>query len=138
MPIRVEAVSPDEFDSWMSEQKGSKLAALAEAQSDKEWAFEELMVKGEKVYNTYCAGCHQTTGLGVPGVFPSLKDSVIAKGPIQGHVDIVMKGKAGTAMSAWSEQLNDLDLAAVITYERNAWGNNTGDFIQPKEIKAAR
>ena len=138
MPIRVEAVSPEKFDAWMAEQKGAKLAALAEAQSDKEWALEELMVKGEKVYNTYCGACHQATGLGVPGVFPALKGSAIATGSMEGHVDIVMNGKAGTAMSGWSAQLNDLDLAAVITYERNAWGNNAGDLIQPKEIKAAR
>ena len=138
MPIRVEAVSPEKFDAWMAEQKKQKLAALAEAQSDKDWSLEELMAKGEKTYNTYCVACHQATGLGVPGVFPALKGSAVAIGPMDAHLAIVMNGKAGTAMSGWSAQLNDLDLAAVITYERNAWGNDSGDLIQPKEIKAAR
>ena len=138
MPIRVEAVSPEKFDAWMAEKKAEKVAALAEAQSDKDWTLDELMAKGETAYNTYCAGCHQATGLGIPGVFPGLKDSAVALGPVEGHVDIVMKGKAGTAMSGWAAQMNDLDLAAVITYERNAWGNNSGDTVQPKQIKAAR
>lgn len=138
MPIHVKAISPEKFDAWMAEEKEDELAELADAQSDKEWAKEELMEKGERVFNTYCAACHQATGLGVPGVFPALKGSLIATGPIEGHINIVMKGKAGTSMSAWAAQLSDLDLAAVVTYERNAWGNNKGDLVQPKDIKAAR
>lgn len=138
MPIRVDAVSPEKFDTWMAAQKAAKLAAIAEAQSNKEWQLAELMEKGEKVYNSYCAACHQVAGTGIPGVFPALLNSAVAKGPLDAHIDIVMKGKAGTAMSAWAAQLNDLDMAAVITYERNAWGNSTGDVIQPKNIKAAR
>ncbi|HEX4974898.1 MAG TPA: cytochrome c oxidase subunit II [Pseudomonadales bacterium] len=138
MPIHVRAVSPEAFDKWLDGEKQKEVAALAEAQSDKEWAKEELIEKGERVFNTYCAACHQTSGLGVPGVFPALKGSAIATGPVEGHINIVMKGKAGTAMASWAAQLSDLDMAAVISYERNAWGNNKGDFVQPKDIKAAR
>jgi cytochrome c oxidase subunit 2 len=98
----------------------------------------ELMARGEKVYGTSCAACHQASGEGLPGAFPALKGGAIATGPVDAHIGIVMNGKVGTAMAAYAGQLNDIDLAAVITYERNAWGNNTGDLIQPSVVKAAR
>ena len=66
------------------------------------------------------------------------KDGKIVLGPVPKHLDIVLHGIAGTAMAAFGSQLNDADLAAVITYERNAWGNNTGDIVQPADVKAAR
>jgi len=94
--------------------------------------------KGEGVYKTSCAACHQATGEGLPGAFPALKGGAIATGDLAGHLNIVLNGKAGTAMAAFGEQLNDADLAAVITYERNAWGNNTGDIVQPADVKSAR
>jgi cytochrome c oxidase subunit 2 len=82
--------------------------------------------------------CHQATGLGLPGVFPALAGSKIATSTNPAdHIAIVVKGKAGTAMAAWGAQLNDLDIAAVISYERNSWGNAAG-IVQPKDIKAAR
>ena len=96
------------------------------------------MARGEQIYNTNCSTCHQVTGAGIPGVFPALAGSKIAVGELAAHIDIVLNGKAGTAMAPWANQLNDLELAAVITYERNAWGNNTGDAIQPADIKSAR
>jgi cytochrome c oxidase subunit 2 len=96
------------------------------------------MAKGESLYNTHCAACHQINGEGVEGVFKPLKGSPIATGPLVGHLDIVMHGKAGTAMQAFASQLSDTDLAAIITYERNAWGNATGDTIQPADIMAVR
>ena len=71
-------------------------------------------------------------------MFPPLKGSKIATGPVKDHIHLVLNGKPGTAMAAFRDQLNDLELAAVITYERNAWGNNTGDVVQPADIKAAR
>ena len=98
----------------------------------------ELMERGEKAYNTSCAACHQTNGEGVPGAFPALKGGKITTGPRSGHLDIVMNGKPGTAMAAFAGQLSDIDMAAVVTYERNAWGNDTGDMVQPSEVKAAR
>ena len=95
---------------------------------------DELMTKGEQIYNTACAACHQVNGEGLPNVFPGMKGSAIVLGDIAAHIDIVLNGKAGTAMQAFGPQLNDADLAAVITYERNAWGNNTGDVVQPGDI----
>jgi len=138
MPIVVEAVSPDKYEAWKAEKKAAMAASAAEASADKTWTMAELMTKGEALYNTNCSSCHQVTGTGIPGVFPALVDSKIAKGDKAGHTDIVLNGKSGTAMAAWSAQLNDLELAAVITYERNAWGNNMGDTVQPADIKSAR
>lgn len=138
MPIVVEAVSQEKYEAWKAKQKQTKLAALAEASSDKVWSKEELMTKGEAIYNTSCAACHQATGLGIPNVFPALKGGKITTGDKAGHINIVLNGKTGTAMSAWGKQLNDLEIAAVVTYERNAWGNNTNDAIQPADIKSAR
>ncbi len=137
MPIVVESVPQDQFDSWMQGQKQTMLAAAAESSIDKDWTMEELMEKGQANYNTKCGACHQITGKGLPPAFPALAGSAIAIGPIPAHMDIVLNGKPGTAMVAWNT-LSDLELASIITYERNAWGNDTGDLVQPRDIKAAR
>lgn len=136
MPIVVEAKSQEDYQSWLSEQQALALASTEDA--DKVWTHEELMTKGEQVYTTNCVACHQATGEGIPGVFPALKGSKIATGPAADHLNIVLHGKTGTAMAAFGAQLSDSELAAVITYERNAWGNDTGDTIQPSQVKAAR
>ena len=99
---------------------------------------DELMEKGERVYNTICAACHQASGQGIPGVFPAIAGSKIATGDKSAHLNIVVHGKVGTAMQAFGEQLNEVDLASVITYERNAFGNNAGDIVQPADVVAAK
>ncbi|MCG8324389.1 MAG: cytochrome c oxidase subunit II [Thiotrichales bacterium] len=136
MPIVLKAVPREEYDAWAEEMKLA--AAQAADEANKTFAMEELMSKGEAAYQTSCAACHQANGEGLPGAFPALKGGVIATGDLAGHIDIVLNGKAGTAMAAFGGQLNDADLAAIITYERNAWGNDTGDLVQPADIKAAR
>jgi len=136
MPIVVEAVSPEDYRTWIAETKQAQADALAN--SDREWAQDELMTHGEEIYNSACAACHLADGQGVPGAFPALDGSAIATGSVDGHMDIVLKGKAGTAMQAFGQQLSDADLAAVITYERNSWSNATGDVVQPADVKAAR
>jgi len=137
MPIVVEAVSPERFGQWLEEQNAVQVAAKAEAASDKRWSLEELMKKGKGLYNNKCGACHQVGGQGLPPAFPALKGSKIATGPLAGHLDIVLNGKEGTVMQAW-KQLNDLEIAAIITYERNAWGNDAGDLVQPADVKAVR
>lgn len=136
MPIVVVVKNEADYRQWLTDQKQQMNAASAGA--DRDWSMAELMERGKKAYTSSCAACHQASGEGVPGAFPALKGSAIATGPKAAHVDIVMHGKPGTAMSAFAGQLNDIDLAAIITYERNAWGNSTGDLVQPSEIKAAR
>lgn len=138
MPIIVKAVSKEAYAIWKTEQKAKKAAATAEASSDKTWSKDELMARGKQVYTKNCLACHQPMGQGIPGVFPALKGGPIATGDLAKHIDIVLNGASGTAMAAWKGQLNDLEISAVITYERNAWGNDTGDAVQPAQIKAAR
>jgi cytochrome c oxidase subunit 2 len=136
MPIVVKAVPQPEFQEWLKGQK-AKAAAAREA-AGRTWGRDELMQRGSEVFNRICAACHQPTGLGVPGVFPALKGSPIATGPLPAHLNIVLNGKPGTAMQAFGKQLSDVELAGVITYERNAFGNDTGDVVQPKTIIEAR
>jgi len=138
MPIVVEAVSEEKYAAWLAEQKETTAAAAAEAASDKEWSKSELISRGEELYNKSCVACHQANGAGIPGIFPSLIGSPITIGPVDEHINIVVKGKAGTAMAAWGSQLNDLEIAAIVTFERNSWGNDTGDTVQPVAVKAAR
>ena len=86
----------------------------------------------------YTLSSESTNASVVPGAFPGLKGGAMVTGPKDAHLDIVLNGKPGTAMGAFGGQLNDIDLAAVVTYERNAWGNDKGDLVQPSEVKAAR
>ncbi len=136
MPIVLVAKEEPEYKQWVAEMKAAQAAEGAGA--EKTWSKDDLMAKGKEVYGTNCVACHQADGQGIPGVFPALVGSAIAKGSIKDHLNIVLNGKAGTAMAGFGKQLNDVDLAAVITYERNAFGNDTGDVVQPKELQAAR
>jgi cytochrome c oxidase subunit 2 len=137
MPIVVESVSQQKFAAWVNDQKAVKVAAAAEASADKTWSLDELMTKGKPLYDTKCGACHQVTGVGLLPAFPALKGSAIATGAIADHLNIVINGKEGTAMQPWGS-LNDLEIAAIVTYERNAWDNNTGDVVQPADVKQAR
>ncbi|MGB4765569.1 MAG: cytochrome c oxidase subunit II [Rugosibacter sp.] len=136
MPIVVDVVSEEKYVAWVAEQK-TKMAALAEDPS-KVWTMAELMARGEAVYTQTCAACHQANGKGLPPAFPALDGSKVATGPKEGHLNIVLNGKPGSAMAAFGKQLSDSEIAAVVTYERNAWGNKVGDLVQPGEVKALR
>jgi Cytochrome c, mono- and diheme variants len=134
MPIVLKAVPEDEYNAWVEEMK---LAQAEEASgADKEWSKDELKAKGEEVYKTTCAVCHQPNGQGVPGTFPALDGGAIANGPAAEHIKLVLGGK--NLMPAFGVQLSDVDIAAAITYERNSWSNKAGDVVQPKDVKAAR
>ncbi len=135
MPIVVEAVTPEKYAQWVGEQK-TKLAA-ATVDVNKEFTMDELKAEGEKVYAANCVACHQANGKGVPGTFAPLDGSKIATGPKGEHINIVMNGKTGTAMAAF-KHLSDVQIAAVVTYERNSWGNAAGDLVQPSEINQLR
>jgi cytochrome c oxidase subunit 2 len=140
MPIVVRVVTQDEYSKWVGEHK----AAMAAAADDpaKQYTLDELKARGEKVYAANCVACHQATGKGVPGAFPALEGSPKVLGPKLDQIHIllngVMKDGKPTAMVSFAKQLSDTDLAAVITYTRNAWTNKTGEAVQPAEIKAAR
>ena len=132
MPIVVHAVEQDEYDVWVAEQQDAAREIFETV--GKTWTMDELMVKGEEVYVRNCVACHQANGQGIPPAFPSLVGQGLTVGPIEQHIEIVLNGKSGTAMQAFGLQLNAPELAAVITYERNAWGNGMNDMVQPKEM----
>lgn len=143
MPIVVNAVPMEEYKTWAVAKKSEQEKAAAGA--DKVWTKEDLVAEGKGVYEKNCAVCHQVTGAGLPPAFPALTGSKISTSPIFGadgkylpdsHLDRVLNGKG--VMPAWKAILNDTELAAVITYERNALGNNVGDVVQPSQVKAAR
>jgi len=136
MPIVVVAKPEEEYRQWVAGQLAAQKSE--QALSEQVWNLQQLVARGEGIYNKICIACHQPGGVGVPNVFPPIKGSPVATGPVDAHIDIVLKGKPGTAMQAFAGQLSDLDLAAVISYERNAFGNDTGDSVQPAQIKAAR
>ncbi|AOT06711.1 cytochrome c oxidase subunit II [Pseudoalteromonas luteoviolacea] len=138
MPVVVDARSPEDFDMWLAEAKQTKAKAQqAEAASvSATLSKEELMATGEKVYMAYCAACHQPTGLGLPGVFPAMKGSTVVNGELKAHIDILVNGRPGTAMQAFGKQLTLTEIAGVITYKRNSWGNDTQEVVQPGQIQA--
>jgi cytochrome c oxidase subunit 2 len=143
MPVVVDAVSVEEYEAWATKKKEE--IAQQGAAADKEWTMEELVATGKTVYEKNCAVCHQVSGAGLPPAFPALTGSKITTSPIFGadgkylpdsHLDRVLNGKG--VMPAWKALLSDSEIAAVITYERNALGNSVGDVVQPAQVKAAR
>ncbi len=159
MPIVVKAVSQKDFQKWVTAQKALMVASAAG--SGKTWTEAALLSHGKTVFAANCAVCHQMTGQGVPGTFPPLsagkkfsaapamlqqlrgrgfltKDGRIVMGPVKNHLSIVLQGIPGTPMPSFAGQLNDADIAAVVTYERNSFGNHTGDVIEPSQVAAVR
>jgi cytochrome c oxidase subunit 2 len=136
MPIVVIAKTPQEYEEW----KAEKIAAIETAKAEENrllamnMSMDDLMTSGQKVYLAKCAACHMPNGEGLPGVFPAIKGSAVALKDRTGHIDILLNGRTGTAMQAFSKQLTLSEIAAVITYQRNAWGNNTGDIVQASEV----
>ena len=121
----------------LAKHMGEKLAAKAD-DPNKVWTIDELKTKGEKIYAANCVACHQPTGKGLPPAFPALDGSKLVLGAKAEQIALVLDGKPGTAMAAFGKQLNDVELAAVLTFTRNNWGNKTGEAIQPAEVKALR
>lgn len=140
MPIVVEAVPADEFDAWIEEQRlAAELAGeAAVAARAKTWSMDELVPLGQEVYVKHCMTCHMRDGMGQGIKYPALNGSEIANGPVVDHLDRVLNGVADTEMQSWAPQLSDLEIAAVITFERNNWANATGDIIQPLTVFEAR
>lgn len=138
MPIVVKVVEQEEYLAWAQEQQAAMLANLDDP--SREWGLDELMARGETVYRANCVACHQANGQGLPGAFPALAGSQVVLGPMQEQVDVVLHGRPGTAMASFAH-LNDVELAAVNTYVRQAWanaGNGADPVIQPAAITAAR
>ena len=136
MPIVVRVVSSDEYSKWVGEKK--KALAAAADDPNKQWDVKELVARGEKVYASTCVACHQAQGQGTPALkAPALAGNKFVVGAEQGPIDTVLNGRPNTAMQAFKQQLSDTEIAAVITYARNTWGNKGSD-VQPAEVKARR
>jgi cytochrome c oxidase subunit 2 len=138
MPIVVEVKTEADYALWLDEQHeiNAQAAAAEKASLTASASMDELMTLGETTYVAYCAACHQVSGGGLPPAFPALKGSAVATtGSIAKHIDIVLNGKAGTGMQAYGKQLSMKQIASVVTYERNAWGNNTGDAVQAADVQ---
>lgn len=138
MPIVVHAMEEDKYDAWLLAKKEELALAkqAAEQALGQSLSMDELYASGEAIYKARCAVCHQANGEGIPGAFPAIKGSPIALGDISQHIDIVLNGKPGTAMQAFNTQLTEQEIAAVVTYQRNAWGNDTGDVVQASDVNA--
>ncbi len=131
MPVVVNVVERDEYDAWLADKQAqaAEIAALME----QTFTMDELMARGQDVYNRACLACHGANGEG--GVGKAIAGSAIAMGPLDGHFDIVINGsRNNAAMQAFGGQLNDVDLAAVLTFQRNGFGNNMGEMIQPIDV----
>ena len=130
MPVEVHAVSRDEFDAWMAAKRG---AAAAQTQlAMQTLSVDDLMEQGKAVYDSACLACHGAQGQG--GICNAIAGSAVVVGDLSNHMAVVAKGVSGTAMQAFGGQLNDVEMAAVLTYQRNAFGNNTGDVVQPGDV----
>ncbi|MCF7477343.1 cytochrome c oxidase subunit II [Vibrio sp. J2-4] len=138
MPVVVHAMEEEKFDEWLANKKEEIALQKAAAQEalSQDLSMDELMSQGESIYTARCAVCHQANGEGIPGAFPAIKGSPIATGPISEHIDVIVNGRPDTAMQSFSNQLSDKEIAAVITYQRNAWGNDTGDRVQASDVNA--
>jgi cytochrome c oxidase subunit 2 len=134
MPIHVRVVSQSDYTKWVEEQKKA-MAALAD-DPNKEWKLEELIARGEKVYNANCAACHKADGKGA-GPIKALDGSDIVVNDPARQIQILLNGAGNGAMPAW-KQLSDTEIAAVVTYTKNSWSNKTGKMVKPSEIVAAR
>ncbi|EOK5739893.1 cytochrome c oxidase subunit II [Vibrio vulnificus] len=138
MPVVVHAMEENDFEQWLASKK-TELAEAKQAAASaltQTLSLDELMAQGEAIYAARCAVCHQANGMGIPGAFPAIKGSAIATGDRDKHIDIVLNGKAGTAMQAFANQLSEQEIASVVTYQRNAFGNDTGDAVQAADVNA--
>ena len=135
MPIHVKVLSAPDYAKWVEAQKKA-MAAKADDPS-KEWKLEELVARGEKVYAANCAACHQASGKGAGPIKPLDGSAIVLDADKSKQITILLNGAANGAMPSW-KQLSDTEIAAVITYTKNNWGNKTGQAVQPAEIVAAR
>jgi cytochrome c oxidase subunit 2 len=135
MPIHVKVVSQEDYTKWVDGEK--KKAAAKADDPNKEWKLAELVARGEKVYSANCAACHKADGAGAGPIKGLVGSKVVLSDDKAQQIAIMLNGAGGGAMPAW-KQLSDTEIAAVVTYTKNAWSNQTGQVVQPADIKTAR
>lgn len=134
MPIVVHAVPQDEYDAWYAGRQ--EQAVAAQAMSNSTITLDDAMAQGETIYNRSCLACHQAGGAGLAPAFPALAGSSVVNGDLTDNIELLLNGVPGTAMAAYARQLNPVELASILTYIRNSFGNSTGDLVQPADINA--
>ena len=135
MPIHVKVVSAQEYSAWVAEQK-KKAAALLD-DPKRVWGLEDLVARGEKVYAANCAACHQANGKGAAAIKALDGSAIVKDSDAVRQIQVLLQGAGNGAMPAW-KQLSDTDLAAVVSYTKNAWSNKTGQLVQPADVVAQR
>jgi len=134
MPIHVKVLSQADYSAWV-QGKLKEMAALADDPS-KVWELAELVARGEKVYQANCQACHQANGKGAGPIKPLDGSDIVLNDPAT-QINVLLNGRNNGAMPAW-KQLSDTEIAAVITYTKNSWSNQTGKLVQPADVVAAR
>ena len=145
MPIAVIVKSETDYAKWVEESRAkwstNALTAVAPAappeDDGKTFTMAEAKDKGEKIYAANCVACHQANGKGLPPAFPSLAGSKTVLGTSDQQINVLLNGRVGTAMQSFA-RLSNSEIATVITYTKNSFGNSVGKVIQPADIKAAR
>jgi len=132
MPIVVEAVSREDYRAWVAEMKNQTAQQITDEQ--RLWSLAELMQHGEQIYANECAACHQQDGSGLAPAFPALIGSPVVNGPVDEQINVVLNGRKGTAMQAFGSMLSPADIAAALTYTRNAFGEESTAVVQPQTI----
>jgi cytochrome c oxidase subunit 2 len=135
MPIHVKVLSKADYSKWV-EGKKKEMAAAAD-DPNKVWKLEDLVARGEKVYGANCVACHQAAGKAVGPIKALDGSAIVLDADKSKQIAILLNGAANGAMPAW-KQLSDTEIAAVITYTKNNWGNKTGQLVQPADVVAAR
>jgi cytochrome c oxidase subunit 2 len=135
MPIHVRVLSVDDYSKW-ADGKKKEMAAKADDPT-KVWKQEELLARGEKVYNTNCAVCHRPDGNGAGPIKPLNGSAKVLDADKMVQVQVLLNGQNNGAMPAW-KQLSDTEIAAVVTFTKNHWGNKTGQTVQPSDVTVAR
>jgi len=132
MPVVVHAVEREEYDAWYAAKQDE--ARVAREMANNVVTLSESLEAGEQIYTTTCIACHQPNGTGLPPAFPALAGSSVVTGDLEANINLLINGVPGTAMAAYGRQLSPVQLAAVVTYIRNSFGNTTGDLVQPAAV----
>lgn len=134
MPIVVHALPQDEYDAWYAARQ--EQARASRAQANNVVNMSDSLELGETIYNRTCIACHQPGGAGLAPAFPALAGSSVVNGDLSANIQLILNGVPGTAMASYARMLSPVELAAIVTYIRNSFGNSTGDLVQPADVNA--
>jgi len=119
---------------------------LADAQqrwntAGQQWPEKDLRVLeyGMSQYRSFCAACHLSSGEGQATMgAPALIENSFARGPVNDVTLKILLGKRGSSMPAFARSLDDEQVAAILSYVRNAWGEQSGELVSGEEVAAVR